>query len=66
MDSAAACIEDLANNVYGRFPILDVSMPGNPAGHHDPLEILLVLHQILMVIWGYFMLSGASQTDALQ
>ena len=33
MDSAAACIEDLANNVYGRFPILDVTMPGSSAGH---------------------------------
>lgn len=29
MESAAICIDDLANNVIGRYPILDVSMPDN-------------------------------------
>ena len=54
MDSTAACIEDLVNNVYGRFPILDVSMPGNPTGHHDPLEILLATASNLEGYMGLF------------
>ena len=29
MESAALCIEDLANNVVGRFPLLDVHWPGS-------------------------------------
>ena len=29
MDTAAKCIEDLANNVVGRYPLLDVAAFGS-------------------------------------